>query len=340
MATTRFVLLWCALGGVACLEKPDLVAVTKEAGEGGATSAPSTSELLPLSGDLVVHDPSVAEGDGEFWLFSTGDHLPRRFSSDLLEWQEAEGVFDALPEWVGDEVPDATSFWSPDVAVFGGMHHLYYAVSTFNSGRSCIGHATSDSLVNGGVWTDRGPVICSDTGEVPDDDFNAIDPSVYVEDENAWLTLGSYRSGIKLLRLDAEGNGADEELIAIAARPDAGAIQASELTFHDGYYYLFVAFDACCEGAESTHKLMVGRASSIEGPYRDRAEYPMLDGGGTLLLQGDARFRGPGSNDVLSTGHRSYNVYHAYDAENEGQPTLRISTLLWDATGWPITAGP
>jgi arabinan endo-1,5-alpha-L-arabinosidase len=339
MATARCLLFWCAFSGAACLEKPDLVAATKD-GAGGDAGAASTSELLPLSGDLVVHDPSVAEGDGEFWLFSTGEKLPRRVSSDLLEWQEAEGVFDALPDWVAEEVPDATGFWSPDVGFFGGAHHLYYAVSTFGSGRSCIGHATTDDLANGGDWTDRGPVICSDTGETPDDDFNAIDPSVYVEDGSAWLTLGSYRSGIKLLRLDAEGNRADDELIAIAARPDGGGIQASELTFYEGYYYLFVAFDSCCEGAESTHKLMVGRASKIEGPYRDRAQYPMLDGGGTLLLQGDARFRGPGSNDLLTSGDESYNVYRAYDADNEGEPTLRISTLRWDGAGWPITAGP
>ena len=28
-------------------------------------------------------------------------------------------------------------------------------------------------------------------------------------------------------------------------------------------------------------------------------------------------------------------VHHAYDAQANGVPTLRISRLAWDADGWP-----
>jgi len=34
-------------------------------------------------------------------------------------------------------------------------------------------------------------------------------------------------------------------------------------------------------------------------------------------------------------GERDYLVYHAYDAEHEGAPTLRISQIDWTADGWP-----
>jgi arabinan endo-1,5-alpha-L-arabinosidase len=63
----------------------------------------------------------------------------------------------------------------------------------------------------------------------------------------------------------------------------------------------------------------------------------MLEGGGTLLVQGDSRYHGPGHNAVLFTGSTAYNVFHAYDA---APATLRISELAFDAEGWPVSAGP
>ncbi|MDC0683009.1 hypothetical protein [Sorangium atrum] len=60
----------------------------------------------------------------------------------------------------------------------------------------------------------------------------------------------------------------------------------------------------------------------------------------TLVVGGGSRWRGPGHNAVLSSGDRSYNIYHAYDAESNGAPTLRISDLAWDTDGFPRSGGP
>jgi arabinan endo-1,5-alpha-L-arabinosidase len=48
---------------------------------------------------------------------------------------------------------------------------------------------------------------------------------------------------------------------------------------------------------------------------------------------------------VLFTGSVAYNVFHAYSAadptsSNYGRPMLRVSELVWDAEGWPISGGP
>ena len=65
----------------------------------------------------------------------------------------------------------------------------------------------------------------------------------------------------------------------------------------------------------------------------------MLDGYGTLLLRGDRRFRGPGHNAVLQDAAADYLVYHAYDADADGTPTLRISRIDWSDDGWPSVPG-
>jgi arabinan endo-1,5-alpha-L-arabinosidase len=65
-----------------------------------------------------------------------------------------------------------------------------------------------------------------------------------------------------------------------------------------------------------------------------------LSGGGTLVLAGDARWKGPGHDAILRTATGDYDVYHAYDAQSSGIPTLRISELHWSADDWPVSAGP
>ena len=62
----------------------------------------------------------------------------------------------------------------------------------------------------------------------------------------------------------------------------------------------------------------------------------MLNGGGTLLLSGDSVWKGPGHCAVYNEGNAYYLIYHAYDANNNGIPTLRINNLDWDEDGWPL----
>jgi arabinan endo-1,5-alpha-L-arabinosidase len=65
-----------------------------------------------------------------------------------------------------------------------------------------------------------------------------------------------------------------------------------------------------------------------------------MRGGGSLVLEGNARYRGPGHNAVVFHDGLAYDVHHAYDADNNGAAVLRISELAWDADGWPISGGP
>ena len=61
-----------------------------------------------------------------------------------------------------------------------------------------------------------------------------------------------------------------------------------------------------------------------------------MDGGGTRLLAGGARCKGPGHQDVVG----DWLAHHAYDSEHGGKPQLRIKRLAWSADGWPLLAAP
>jgi arabinan endo-1,5-alpha-L-arabinosidase len=300
-------------------------------------SRPPTT--LALSGSLGAHDPVIIAANGSYYYFSTGNGISAKVSVDLLAWQNQPAVFAETPAWFQQSVPAFTgrNTWAPDISFFGGQYHLYYSVSSFGSNRSCIGHATRPAL-DSGAWEDHEAVFCSNApGQ--NDDFNAIDPNVSLDEAGTpWMAFGSFWDGIKMIRLNFAGERAGTELVSLASR-GGGAIEAPFIVRRCGYYYLFVSFDRCCQGADSTYNTRVGRASTLLGPYADRDGRPMLDGGGTLVLQGGGDWVGPGHNAVLIDGTRAYNVYHAYAATN-GASQLRISELVWDAEGWPISGGP
>jgi arabinan endo-1,5-alpha-L-arabinosidase len=66
----------------------------------------------------------------------------------------------------------------------------------------------------------------------------------------------------------------------------------------------------------------------------------MLEGGGSLLLEGGPRWKGPGGQTVYQDGESWLIVYHSYDAENKGIPVLKISDLYWDGGDWPTITKP
>lgn len=322
---------------------------------GPATMGPINSVI---TGDLVpTHDPVIAREGDTYYVFGTGktpDTAPEpgrsvlvRTSPDLIHWTAKGGLFAGLPAWVQQAVPGARDMWAPDISYWGGAWHLYYAVSTFGSNRSAIGLFTSPTLDPASPrykWTDRGMVVQS----TPASDFNAIDPNHVIDREGRhWLALGSFWTGLKLFRLDpVSGKPLDPAAapVSIARRPaPQGApdpVEAPFIIAHGPYYYLLASYDYCCKGVNSTYYTVVGRSTAITGPYLGRDGSSMMNGGGTIILRADLkeqeRFRGPGHAGFLhDTDGRDYLVYHAYDRQNHGAPTLRISPIRWTADGWP-----
>jgi arabinan endo-1,5-alpha-L-arabinosidase len=316
-------------------------------GIGRATGALIAAMLLTASvasaqqGDVRrVHDPCIIAAEGSYYLYCTGGGIAIRRSKDLVHWERIGSVFSDIPAWTGQEVPGARGLWAPDISFFNGKYHLYYSVSTFGRNRSCIGLAVNDTLDPASPrykWVDQGKVVESTPGK---DNWNAIDPNIVLDErQRPWMSFGSFWSGIKMRRIDPlTGKLAAEEdrLYSLATRVSPPAIEAPFIIRRGEYYYLFVSFDLCCKRAESTYRIMVGRSKEVTGPYVDRNGKAMLEGGGTQILAGAGRVRGPGHNAVLIEGEKHWLVHHYYDAEENGVATLQIRPLRWDEEGWPV----
>jgi arabinan endo-1,5-alpha-L-arabinosidase len=292
----------------------------------------------PASGtDLVAHDPSMVRGaDGRWYVFSTHDGVQVRVSPDRRHFTRVGPAFPHGTALAAQYTGDPMEIWAPDVSRHGGTYWMYYAVSSFGSNNSAIGLATSHTAAPGS-WTDRGLVFATKTG----DDINAIDPNLFVDHAGRWwLSFGSFWSGIAQLPLDPHTGrlpaGAPAAKV-IASRPDhpTHAVEAPSLIEHAGWYYLFVSFDYCCRGLESSYRIMVGRSRAPGGPYVDRAGRAMLDGGGTQVVGTHDEIIGPGGQSIVADGWGWQIVYHYYDGTNTGTPHLALNGLVFDAAGWP-----
>lgn len=308
-----------------------------------ATRAEQTQPVL--SGDVRIHDPSVIVVDGTWVSFETGQEggdyqgaVRIKISPDGLVWSDAGSVGKGIPAWVREELGfQPPNLWAPTIAKHGDTYYLYYSASRFGVNTSAIGLATNRSLDTkspGEGWEDQGQVLRTGTG----DNYNAIDPfRVDTADGRAWLAFGSFWSGITMVEIDPasgkrlEGDGV---LYALASRGGAG-IEAATILHHENHYYLFVSFDRCCAGVNSTYKVMVARAEAVTGPYVDAAGTPMMAGGGSEVLASAGRFIGPGGQEAFVGPEGEMLVYHYYDGDDFGVPKLQISPIRWTEDGWP-----
>lgn len=308
---------------------------------------------------VPVHDPVVIKEGNTFYLFCTGFGITVWSSNDLQNWKKEEPVFRNAPEWAVDTIPTFNGhIWAPDISFHNGQFYLYYSVSAFGKNTSAIGVATNRTLNPASPdfrWVDHGRVIQSYPGKT---NWNAIDPNLVLDEKGVgYLVFGSFWDGLKRVKLTKDFLHPAEDLNNIAtvasrkkdssrkkavtdnqsASAGANAIEAPFIFKKGAFYYFFASIDYCCRGEKSTYKVVVGRSKKLQGPYVDKDDVALHNGGGSIFLQGDKDWYGVGHNGIFSAGGKDYIVYHGYDAADGGKPKLCIRELTWDASGWPGT---
>jgi len=310
----------------------------------------------------MVHDPVMAFEDSTYYLFATGMGIQQMTSKDRKNWTVLpEPAMSVIPQWAMDSVPGfRIHVWAPDVINYHGKWWLAYSCSTFGRNGSAIGLLSKPSL-SFPVWEDEGCIVTSREGR---DNWNAIDPNFVIDDQdNPWLVWGSFWDGIQLVRLDTTMHIAQGEQPRTIARrynltdPDGkkslstnpnppknptsdfagpNAIEAPFIFKHNGYYYLFVSWDYCCQGSKSNYRVAVGRSKTIDGPYLDPDGIDMRDGGGKLFLEGDKKnFEAAGHCAAYHMDGEDIFICHGYSIAHNGASILIQRPITWTADGWP-----
>jgi acetyl esterase/lipase len=317
------------------------------------------ARIAQLGGrDIGVHDPStIVKCKNKYWIFCTGGGCPSYHSKDLITWEPGPQAITAAPDWLSEVVPlrggrvgdlggnagdrpqRVPSFWAPDIIHLKDKYLLYFSYSAFGVNTSGIALATNPTLDPDDPeykWTEQGLVVTSDRSK----DYNAIDPAVILDqDGKLWMTFGSFWSGIQLIQLDPEtGKRMPDTPLRTLATYDS--IEAPFIYYHDGYYYLFLNWGMCCRGANSTYNMRVGRSKEITGPYLDKDGVDMRDRGGTLLLETDGPFIGPGHPGIIKVDGVYWLGMHFYNGAQGGRSQYALRPLEWEDDGWPVVITP
>jgi arabinan endo-1,5-alpha-L-arabinosidase len=319
-------------------------------GAGAGQGRPPMAAIgLPVLGMPFVHDPStVVRSKGRYYVFSTGRGAPFYSSADGETWTREGSVFQQIPDDVHAAVPknNGMDVWAPDIVRMNGEFYLYYAVSSWGSFQSVVALATNpvlDPKDPAYKWTSRGVVVSSDGVE----DLNAIDPGViHAPDGTLWICYGSYHGSIRVTQLDPKTGLAQRPHELGAAVATARESEASDIIFHDGYYYLFVNHGSCCKGKNSEYNIRVGRSRAMSGPYVDKHGDALAKGGGSLFLAAHDHRIGPGhfgrvldydaSADGSEGGPERFSIHYEADVTRGGRSVLDIRPLLWSVDGWPV----
>ena len=282
--------------------------------------------------DYSLPDPSIIKGeDGYFYLYATEDirNLPIHRSKDLVNW-----------EFVGTAFTDATrpdfepegGIWAPDINKIGDKYVLYYSMSVWGGEWTCgIGCAVSDRPE--GPFKDCGMMFRSNGIKVQ----NSIDP-FYIEDNgHKYLFWGSFR-GIYAIELSEDGlslkSGSSPVQIA------GTAYEGTYIHKRGGYYYMFASIGSCCEGLKSTYTTVVGRSTSLFGPYLDKKGQSMMENHHEILIHKNDSFVGTGHNSeiVSDNAGTDWLFYHAVSVANPDGRVLMLDKIDW-IDGWPSVEG-
>ena len=266
--------------------------------------------VFALDGQIGIHDPStVIQCDGKWYVWGTGGNP--LVSDDGWTWSRG--------------TPSLRSGAAPDVIHIGDRYFMYISGVSMISSKS-LNPASPDYK-----WEEGGNIAGY---ENPNDFINPIDPGAFLDPTSGklWLTYGSYVGYIRVVELDPKtGKRVDNTFHNIAIN-----CEASDMIYHDGWYYLLATHDSCCQGANSGYNIRMGRSKNVTGPFIDNMGVDMIEGGGKLFLTSEGRHIGPGHFGLMNIGDgvQKFSIHWEADLDRGGASVLEIRPLQWK-DGWP-----
>ena len=285
----------------------------------------------PVCESPRLPDPSLIRADGAFYLYATesSGRVPVMRSEDLVHWNYHASAFPegGKPNWNA-----GYKIWAPCVNKIGDNYVMYYSLAKWGE-HDFTGIGVAYSETPDGPWTDCGKLFCgSETGA-----GGCIDPCFVADESGNWLFWGSFR-GIYAVRLSDDGLSVEGDYSNGKIKIAGTAYEGTYVFKKDGWYYLFASVGSCCAGANSTYKTVVGRSSTLLGPYLDRNGKKMLDNHHEVIIRGDARpFIGTGHNsEIVQDDEGEYWIlYHAYSKDYiDNGRMLMLDRIVWK-DGWP-----
>ena len=296
--------------------------------------------------ETYMADPFVVrDDDGTYYMYCTQTEVytpnllfkrgPTFKSTNMIDWTYVSDVFaDYVPTW-GES---GAGVWAPTVIKIGDTWNFYYSLSIASDPNPGIGVATASTPY--GPWTHYGKLFNSNEIGVT----NSIDPFVFVDDDNVYMAFGSYGGLISLVELTSDGlglkNGLEyqkENKVALAGFEvfDMTNYEGTFIFKKDGWYYLLLSTGSCCNGINSTYKVVVSRSKNVKGPYLDSQGRDMFkpNRGDPVVVPSLSGAMGTGHCAVINDDNDNlWMLYHGYNTKgkNPSYRVLYLDQLIFD----------
>ena len=311
--------------------------------------------------------------------------LPSWVQPKLNEIRNAMGLANSTANFSDDL---KFGYWAPCARkVRNGLYRMYYCIvcpgyldptKTSWGERAFIGLMETTDPSDLSKWEDKGYVVTNysdrDLSKIyvaPDDwqncyyKYNAIDPSYIITPEGEhWLIYGSWHSGFAAVELDpATGKTRAEQGNPWGAQNEAAygkrvftrkmgdrwqGAEAPEVVYRDGYYYLFLAYDAL----DVPYNTRVVRSKNIDGPYYSINGVNVSDNGGEAYpimthpykFNNDHGWVGISHCAVFEDGEGNW-YYCSQQRYPKDYPGIGASnavmlggvrSIRWTEDGWPV----
>ena len=311
--------------------------------------------------------------------------LPSWVQPKLNEIRKAMGLANSTANFSDDL---KFGYWAPCARkVRNGLYRMYYCIvcpgyldptKTSWGERAFIGLMETSDPSDLSKWEDKGYVVTNysdrDLSKIyvaPDDwqncyyKYNAIDPSYIITPEGEhWLIYGSWHSGFAAVELDpATGKTKAEQGNPWGAQNEAAygkrvftrkmgdrwqGAEAPEVVYRDGYYYLFLAYDAL----DVPYNTRVVRSKNIDGPYYSINGVNVSDNGGEAYpimthpykFNNDHGWVGISHCAVFEDGEGNW-YYCSQQRYPKDYPGIGASnavmlggvrSIRWTEDGWPV----
>lgn len=277
-------------------------------------------------------------------------------------------------------------YWAPCVRkVNDNLYRMYYSIvmpdgamttGTNVGERAFIGMMESCNPADSASWVDKGYVVT----QYSDQDlnwtgksqwggyykWNAIDPSYIITSSGEhWLIYGSWHSGIVAMQLNPDtgkslvkqGNpwgsvnaaGYGKRVFTRTSGSRWQASEGPEVVFHDGYYYMFLAYDELAVN----YNTRVVRSKNIDGPYYNYMGKEVTDGADAWpIVTHPYIFNDNNSVGWVGISHCAVwddgdgNWYFASqgrlpadsydDAYSNAIMMGQVRRIIWTENGWPV----
>lgn len=265
-------------------------------------------------------DPDIVRvGDDFFMVSSSFNHMPALpilHSTDLVNWQIINHVFDALPLPGYDEYQPGKGVWAPSIRWHDDKLWVFF--STPDEGIFMC--QTNDP------WGQWSAPHCVQPAK------GWIDPCPFWDDNgDAWLVhaFAHSRSGIKhklqLFAMSPDGTSLlGEGRIIYDGSSDQPTLEGPKVYKRGGWYYIFAPAGSVETGWET-----VLRASSMTGPWEAR----------NVLFQGDTPVNGPHQGGWVELDDGECWFVHFQDAHLYGR-IVHLQPMRWEQDGWPRIGEP